>query len=114
MQISLSMTSTEFVTSTFDRIYKSQGQSSSNSDFENFSKILDDFPQISKSFVKLISESPTTEFVSLLTGLIDHWFTCATEKFPNTVAGLPNTETQFQKLCRESKSNVFMSKWKEE
>ena len=115
MQISLSMTSTEFVTSTFDRIYKSQGQSSSNSDFENFSKILDDFPHIAKSFVELIRENPTTECVSLLAGLIDHWFICSVaEKFPKIASRLPNAEVQFQKLCKEYRSNVFMPKWKEE
>ena len=55
-----------------------------------------------------ISENPTTECVSLLTGLIDHWFTYAVEKFPKTAAGLPNAEIQFQKLCKEYKSIVFM------
>ena len=107
------MTSNEFVTSTLEKICNSRGKSASNSDFVNFSKVLDDFLPIAHSFVECLSESPSTQHCNLLTNLIDYWVKCAAEKFQKSAVGLPSAEIQFQRSINENKENVFIPEWME-
>ena len=112
--MSLGMTSNESVTSTPEQICNSKGEYASDSDFVNFSMVLDEFPPIARSFVKHLSESPTTQCCNLPTNLIDHWVKCAAEKFPKNAMGLPDAEIQFQKSVKDNKENVLIPEWIEQ
>ena len=111
LQEGLGMCAKEFVTSTLSHIKK---QSSPNLDFNNFSRIINAFPE--NTGIILVGHfinDPESECCKLLANLVDRWTTYAAEEFPKTAANLPRAELQFQSKKRLHKT-IFVKKWKEE
>ena len=79
LQEGLGMPAKEFVASTLSYIKK---QSSPNLDFNNFSRIINAFPENTGI------NDQESECCKLLANLVDRWTTYAAEEFPKTAANL--------------------------
>lgn len=111
MRESLSMTSTDYVCTTLERIFDKN--SSSSSDFMNFTAVLDALPDISRGLLKMMVVSPDQTCCTLLADLVDSWVKITAECIPKTAAGLPSAEVEFQKKRRDLKI-AFLKRWMEE
>ena len=107
IRLGLGMTSSEFVSSTLSAIIN---QSSSCSDFNNFSRTLNDFPASAITLMRLFSNDKESPCCILLTNLIDGWIKFAGELFPKSVAELSGAELKFQDMKRIQKWS-FAKKW---
>ena len=106
----LSMTSSAFVADTLSKVLS---RSSSSTDFNNFSRVLDaeGFPsQMASSLLKLTASSPKSKCHELLNELIDGWIQHATKVFPRTMTGLSKAELSFQN-GKIAQKRSFIKEW---
>jgi len=108
----LGMTPIEFVDSTLRKLSKSwKDVSSSSSDFDKFTMILDDFPPGSARLVDLlIGLMSDSECCTLLSNCVDHWIDSAAEEFPKTTAQISGSELQFQ-VKKDEQKGSFIKQW---
>ena len=92
----LSMSTSEFVARTLNRMCNPQPEYDSN--FNNLSKAMNNYPPEAHTYLSLLAGSPENSCVSLLVGLVEYWTITMAECLPNTAAGLPNAELEFVKL----------------
>ena len=108
--LGMTMSSLDFVKSTLQTIVD---QSSSGSDFNNFSSILhEDFLARAKNLLKLFIENyAEVECYVLLADEIAHWINFVVQAFFTIVAGLSGANLTFQDMKREQKESIYLQKW---
>ena len=110
LQEALGMEPREFV-SRF--VSKMIDRSSSSNDFNNFAKVMEEFPDNTSDFLRS-ARGPESKCCVLLTGCVDHWIESSVDEFPKTAAGLSSSEVQFLKKKRIYMQGFFMREWKKQ
>jgi len=97
---SLLMSEDAFVVDTLPKI---STRDASSSDFNNFSRVADQFPE-SKRLLTWLKGDNSSDCFQLLARLIVQWTDIAVAEFPKTAAGLSGAEVEFVKkrsICKK-------------
>jgi hypothetical protein len=105
------MSLAKFVSSSLMRICNPDTGCGSN--FNNLCTMMSLLPLSMCTYVMLVANSPEDNWFSLLVGVVENWIHDMAERFPNTAAGIPNAQLEFERR-KESNMRVFIHKFMKE
>ncbi len=94
---SLSMSTLDFVMETLKKISNPCPHPVDSADFNNYSSLIHEFPPAIGTYLRLLVVSPENWCISLLDSLVDFWIDAMAEIFPQTLAGIPNAQSGFDR-----------------
>jgi hypothetical protein len=101
------MSTPKFVSSTLVRMCH-HNHTSYALDFSNICTVMSSLPLLVCKYVWLLARSPVDTCFCLLVGVMENWIHNMTERFPKTVAGVPNAQMAFERK-KESKICAFIA-----
>ena len=108
----VAMSTPKFVSLTLLRICDPD-LSTYGSDFSNLCVIMNSLQSTARSYARLLAISPDDACICLLAGVVENWIQDTAERFPQTAAGVPNAQLDFER-SKELKMHAFITDFMKE
>jgi hypothetical protein len=108
----MAMSAPKFVSSTLLRICNPD-PSSYGSNFSNHCVVMKSLPSTARTYVQLIANRPDDACFCLIVSVVENWIQSMVERFPQTAAGVPNAQLDFER-AKKMKMRAYVADFMKE